>query len=99
MTRRSLSTGALSRAVPERELRKWEKGEGNSWHYRTEMLTITVHGHIDYKDGTLFVSTSPDIGLGRKELIWKVQDIVNAQDQAYEIVRQYCRKMYEELIE
>lgn len=74
-------------------------GERNSWRYHTESLTISVHGHIDYKDGTLFVSVHPDIGLGRRELIWKAQDIVNAQEQAYEIVRQYCRKLYEELIE
>lgn len=88
----------MKRLTPTRVLRKWEVGDRGIWYYRTESLEIAVHGHIDYPDGTLFVSTRPDISLGRRELAWKAQDIETAQKQALEIVLQYCRKLYDELV-
>ncbi len=96
--RRSLSTGTLNRFTPKRTLRKWEQDYRGAWYYRTESLTICVHGHIDYPIGTLFVSVSPDIGLSRVELAWKASDIETAKEQALEVVLQYCRRLYDELV-
>jgi hypothetical protein len=76
--------------------RKWTETGRGVLSYRTESIEISVHGHIDYEDGTLICTTRPDIGLGRREL--KSRDPQEAKEQAHEIVLQYCRKLYEELV-
>lgn len=82
--------------MPKQVRRKWEQDSRGILRYKTESIEISVHTHIDEDPGVLVVTTRPEIGIGRRTL--KSQDPQEAKDQALEIVRQYCRKLYEELL-
>lgn len=83
---------------PPRLLRKWQySGSRDLWTYQTESLEISVHWYVGYPKEARFVTVKPDLGLGMREL-HKDLNPEEQREQALQIVIQYVRKLYDEVL-
>lgn len=76
------------------ELRVWVESRG-IWHFCTESIEVSVHGHIHHEPDELFCTTRPEIGLGLHRLKAKRGD--EAQDEALDLVGEHLDKFAAEL--